>query len=75
MLQILTEQDVCSLKTRDEYRNCYWDENERPIDPGYDFVAKTSRKFREWYFSGKEYGVKVTDGDITLIELTGSWMV
>jgi len=75
VLQTLTEQDIRDLQTRDEYRETHFDEQERPLDPGYDFVVRTSKKHRDWYCRGLEFGVNVEDGSITTIQKTGAWMV
>jgi hypothetical protein len=74
VLQTLTGQDIKKLQTRDEYRNTHFDEQETPHDPGYDFVVKTSKKYKEYYCKGLEFGVNVTDGSITTIQETGAWM-
>ncbi len=74
VLQTLTGQDVCDLQSREEYRETHFDEREQPTDPGYDFVVKTSKKYKDWYCKGSEFGVNVTDGSITTIQETGVWM-
>ena len=74
VLQTLTGQDISELQTRDEYRDTHSDEQEIAIDPGYDFVVKTSKKSKDWYCRGLEFGVNVTDGSITTIQETGGWM-
>jgi len=74
VLQTLTGEEISELQTRDEYRNTHGDEQDAPLDPGYDFVVKTSKKHKDWYFKGLKFGVNVTDGKITTIQETGGWM-
>lgn len=75
VLQTLTSQDISRLQTRAEYRDTHFDLQETPVDPGYDFVVRTSKKHKDWYCRGLEFGVNVTDGSITTIQETGGWIV
>jgi len=73
VLQTLTGQDICGLRTRDEDRAFYSDDQGNPIDPGYDYMVQTSTKREDSYFQGTDFGVNVTEGDITTIQETGRW--
>ena len=68
-----TGQDISDLKTREEYRDYYFDENEKPIDPGYDYVVKTSTKHKDWYCKGLSFGVDVAGSDLQIDEI-GGWI-
>ncbi len=43
-----------------------------PIDPGYDYVVRTSTKYQDWYCSGLSFGVNLRGGDLKIDEI-GGW--
>ncbi|MGV3658640.1 MAG: hypothetical protein ACO1TE_00595 [Prosthecobacter sp.] len=73
VLETWSRQDVCFLQTREEYRDYHADGDEKAADPGFDFVVKTSKKWKDWYCSGLEFGVRIEEGDIAAVEQTGWW--
>lgn len=71
-LKDLTGQDISRLETRNEYNATHFDADGNPEDVGYDYVVSISKKWKNWYIGGIEYGVNLKNDEVEIVEL-GRW--
>ncbi len=61
--------DVIKIWTRSEYMDAHFDIDGKPIDPGYDYVARVSEKSDNGlYISGSHYGYSLDNKQVTLMD-------
>jgi len=71
-LKALTGEDISRFETRAEYAANHFDEDDNPIEPGYDYVVSTSRRWKDWYVCGTRYGVNLREFNVE-VEKLGFW--
>ena len=64
-----TQKDVLNIWAREEYP--YW-EDEKRIDPEYDYIVEVSKKHNGFYISGESYGINYNNG-ISEVNLISHW--